>query len=58
MRYMPASVKHAQTGGHSDGFVVYQARGKNVAGNELGDPTKINEGWLEKHPGARKLVGV
>jgi ectoine hydroxylase-related dioxygenase (phytanoyl-CoA dioxygenase family) len=42
MRYMPADVKHnvdEQGGQHA----VYLARGENLAGNELGDPTKLFE---------------
>jgi chlorinating enzyme len=49
MRYISAASKHVTTGGHSDGFQIYLARGKDQAGNEYGDPTKPNTTWLDAH---------
>ena len=49
MRYMPASVKFFQDRNLTQ--QIYLARGENVAGNELGDPTKLYE------PGANRWRG-
>lgn len=52
MRYMPTTVRATDYLGHE----VYLARGKDRAGNDYGDPTKVNEHWLRNHPGQRILV--
>jgi len=46
MRYISAAAKCARRDGI---FQVYQARGRNLAGNVLSDPTKPNRAWIEKH---------
>lgn len=35
---------------YSDGFKIYLARGKDQAGNTYGDPTKINQDFINAHP--------
>jgi ectoine hydroxylase-related dioxygenase (phytanoyl-CoA dioxygenase family) len=50
MRYISAAAKHHNRDGI---FQVYQARGRNVAGNVVSDPTQRNHAWVEKfgwHP--------
>jgi len=56
MRYMPASVKHGADKPYSKGFQIYQARGRNLAGNAVGTPGQINEAWLATRPEQRALV--
>ncbi len=46
MRYMPTTVKAKDYKGHQ----MYLARGKDHAGNDYGDPTKVNEQWLVENP--------
>ncbi|MEM6394431.1 MAG: phytanoyl-CoA dioxygenase family protein [Planctomycetota bacterium] len=33
-----------------DGFQIYLARGKDKAGNTYGDPTKVNQAYIDAHP--------
>jgi hypothetical protein len=47
MRYIRADAKFLR-GQDDDLFAVYQARGRNLAGNRLGDPTKPHRPWVEK----------
>jgi len=47
MRYMPT---HVKLNPRSDGFRVYLARGRDKAGNAYGDPTQVNQGWIDAHP--------
>ena len=51
IRYFPTSVKVSE----SFQFKTYLARGKDRGGNQYGDPTKINNAWLETAPEYRKL---
>lgn len=46
MRYISASAKRTSS---SDTFQIYLARGKNIANNEVSDPTKVNQKWLDKY---------
>jgi ectoine hydroxylase-related dioxygenase (phytanoyl-CoA dioxygenase family) len=49
MRYVPASSRWTPDPGRADsGFRLYLARGRDRAGNDYGDPTQVNETWLEK----------
>ena len=52
MRYMPTTVKATRHLGHQ----VYLARGKDRAGNDYGDPTKVNEMWLADKPEVQLLA--
>lgn len=45
MRYISAESKRTNT---SSTFQIYQARGINVAGNDLSDPTQINQKWVKQ----------
>lgn len=50
MRYMPSDVKHnaeEQGGQHA----IYLARGKDLAGNDYGDPTKVFEPGMHRWRG-------
>ncbi len=49
MRFMPTTVKYTRIN-PADPFQVYLARGKDHAGNIYADPTKPNQGWLDKYP--------
>ena len=49
---MPTTVKGTDHLGHQ----IYLARGQDRAGNEYGDPSKVNEAWLQMHPEQRILV--
>ncbi len=48
MRYMPTHVKLNPQ--RHDGFQVYLARGRDKAGNAYGDPTQVNQAWIDAHP--------
>lgn len=48
MRYISAATKYA--GGEDDPFAIYLARGEDKAGNTYGDPTKVNQAWIDAHP--------
>lgn len=48
MRYMPTTVKYVRT--DNDPFQIYLARGKDHAGNTYGDPTQVNQNWLDQYP--------
>ena len=54
MRYMPTTVKAKSYKGHC----MYLARGKDRAGNEYGDPDKVNEEFLAANPGQRRLASI
>jgi ectoine hydroxylase-related dioxygenase (phytanoyl-CoA dioxygenase family) len=54
MRYMPTTVKSKSYKGHC----MYLARGKDRAGNEYGDPDKVNEEFLAANPGQRPLAQI
>lgn len=45
MRYISAAAKRTFS---SSTFQIYQARGKNIAQNNLSDPTMINKKWVEQ----------
>jgi len=52
MRYMPTTVKSTDDQGHQ----MYLARGRDHAGNDYGDPAKVNEKWLAEHPDGKILA--
>ncbi|MCC7409402.1 MAG: phytanoyl-CoA dioxygenase family protein [Phycisphaeraceae bacterium] len=57
MRYVPATSKfRREFQDRAPGFQIYLARGKDRAGNHYGDPTKINEAWVNAVPEQRLLV--
>jgi len=50
MRYVPASSKfrpEQMWAGAKSAFQIYLARGKDTGGNEYGDPTKVNQMWVD-----------
>lgn len=48
MRYASAACRYFQEHGENGTFQVYQARGRNLAGSPLADPTKINKLWIDR----------
>ena len=49
MRFMPTTSKfHGRD--KDDGHQIYLARGKDHAGNTYGDPSKVNQRWIDLHP--------
>lgn len=51
MRYIPTTTRFRPEFRKAvPGFQIYLARGRDHAGNEYGDPTKINEAWLKARP--------
>ncbi len=55
MRYVPMTSKF-QPKGSREAFKIYQARGQDRAGNAYGDPTRVNEGWINANPEERLRV--
>ncbi|MGH7214164.1 MAG: phytanoyl-CoA dioxygenase family protein [Tepidisphaeraceae bacterium] len=48
MRYVPATSKfRRETRKHGDVFQIYLARGKDRAGNQYGEPWKVNQRWVD-----------
>lgn len=47
MRYISAAARFDQAR-NSDVFQIYQARGRNLAGNALADPGRANARWIER----------
>lgn len=48
MRFISAAARfnaEKNTGGI---FQIYQARGRNIAGNPLADPTQVNQQWIDR----------
>ncbi len=57
MRYVPATSKFRPTVREEvPAFQIYLARGQDRAGNQYGDPTKINEAWVNANPAERLKV--
>jgi len=57
MRYVPATSRFNHTvQAHFPAFRVYLARGQDRAGNHYGDPTTINEAWVNANPAERLKV--
>ena len=54
MRYMPTTVKAKNHQGHQ----MYLARGRDHAGNEYGDPTKVNEAHLADNQEQQLLARI
>ncbi len=52
MRYMPTTIKATDHLGHQ----MYLARGRDHAGNDYGDPAKVNQKWITEHPEQQSLV--
>jgi hypothetical protein len=53
MRYVPASSKFRPKEGFG-AFQIYLARGQDRAGNRYGDPSKLNEAWINADREARR----
>ncbi|WP_432797047.1 phytanoyl-CoA dioxygenase family protein [Poriferisphaera sp. WC338] len=47
MRFISTAVKH--TDNSKDQLSIYLARGKDRAGNRYGDPTKVNQAYIDAH---------
>lgn len=47
MRFISAAARFDQAK-NNDVFQIYQARGRNLAGNELADPGRANARWIER----------
>jgi ectoine hydroxylase-related dioxygenase (phytanoyl-CoA dioxygenase family) len=47
MRFISAAAKRRQV--RDEPFQIYQARGRNLAGNALGDPTRANQAWISHY---------
>jgi chlorinating enzyme len=57
MRYVPTTSRfNAAAREQFPAFQIYLARGKDRAGNRYGDPTKINEAWVNANPAERLKV--
>ena len=56
MRYMPATSRFRPEAHKGGPFQIYLARGQDRAGNQYGDSTKINEGWVNANAEARRQV--
>lgn len=57
MRYFPATSKfHAERRNKNWLHQIYLARGRNVANNPVGDPTKVHKAWVEASAAERKAV--
>lgn len=53
MRYVPASSKfRSET--YQNAFQIYLARGRDRGDNWYGDPTKVNQGWVDADAKARR----
>jgi len=52
MRYVPTTVKAL------NGHRMYLARGRDHAGNDYGDPTKVNERRLENNPQKQMMARI
>jgi hypothetical protein len=50
MRFMPTTVKVTNRNEADSAFQIYLARGKDRAGNTYGDPSKVNQKWLDRYP--------
>jgi hypothetical protein len=51
MRYIPATTRFKpEFRRNVPGFQIYLARGRDRAGNDYGDPTKVNEAWVNANP--------
>ncbi|MEM7624571.1 MAG: phytanoyl-CoA dioxygenase family protein [Planctomycetota bacterium] len=49
LRFISAATKFNAADAH-DGFQIYLARGKDRAGNTYGDPTTVNQAYIDAHP--------
>ncbi|MBE7464742.1 MAG: phytanoyl-CoA dioxygenase family protein [Planctomycetes bacterium] len=56
MRYAPASSKFEVGAGGNRLHQIYLARGRDLAGNEYGDPTQVHKAWQEASAAQRKAV--
>lgn len=57
MRYISTRSRfRPETRGGFPGFQIYLARGKDHSNNKYGDPTKVNEGWVNAQPNERARV--
>jgi hypothetical protein len=57
MRYVPASSRFiAEERRHVPGFQIYLARGRDRAGNRYGDPTCVNEAWVQANAEERRRI--
>ncbi|MCW8130387.1 MAG: phytanoyl-CoA dioxygenase family protein [Planctomycetota bacterium] len=57
MRYFPASSKfHGERRNKNWLHQIYLARGRNLANNPVGDPTKVHQAWVEASAADRKAV--
>lgn len=50
LRFIPTDVKFINPS--NDGFQVYLAKGQDKAGNTYGDPTKVNQNFIDAYPNA------
>lgn len=48
-RYIPTTTRFVPDEGHP-AYIIYLARGRDHAENQLGDPTAVNQQWLDAHP--------
>lgn len=48
MRFISAAARFDQARNNDGIFQIYQARGRNIAGNRLADPTRVNQAWIER----------
>ena len=55
MRYVPATSKF-RPDPTRNAFQIYLARGKDRAGNSYGDPTKVNQRWIDATDESRRLA--
>jgi hypothetical protein len=55
MRYVPTTSRFDPES-RRPGFQIYLARGRDRAGNEYGDPTKVNRDWVNANPDERRKI--
>ncbi len=53
MRYVPASSRF-RPADHFGAFQIYLARGRDKGGNRYGDPTRVNEAWVNADQEAQR----
>jgi len=55
MRYVPATSKFRpqHMWGGKNAFQIYLARGQDGGGNEYGDPTRVNQNWIDADTDAK-----